>query len=168
MKFTDITQLTKAANYHVNVTWDYLEDCLQHYDDKSCPFDLDPEFQRGHIWDEDQQIKYVEFKLKGGAGSNDIRFNCVGWMNSFEGPFVLVDGKQRIEAVRKFLNDGLKVFGGMKFSDFEGYMPSHLDFIFHINDLKTMEAVYIWYIELNTGGTPHTEEEINKVKRMIK
>lgn len=24
-----------------------------------------------------------------------------------------------------------------------------------------------WYIDLNTGGTPHTEEEINKVKELL-
>ena len=25
-----------------------------------------------------------------------------------------------------------------------------------------------WYIEMNEGGTPHSEEEINKVKIMLK
>jgi hypothetical protein len=28
--------------------------------------------------------------------------------------------------------------------------------------------VLAWYVELNTGGTPHTKEEIDKVLEMIK
>jgi hypothetical protein len=34
--------------------------------------------------------------------------------------------------------------------------------------LKTKQEVLQWYIELNEGGTPHTEEEINRVKELIK
>ena len=36
-----------------------------------------------------------------------------------------------------------------------------------MNNLATMEEVYKWYIELNSAGTPHTEEELNKVRAML-
>jgi hypothetical protein len=39
--------------------------------------------------------------------------------------------------------------------------------ILNINDLKTKKEVLIWYLEMNSDGTPHTEQELNKVKNMI-
>lgn len=32
----------------------------------------------------------------------------------------------------------------------------------------TKEEVLQWYVDMNTGGTPHTNEEIERVKKMIK
>ena len=32
----------------------------------------------------------------------------------------------------------------------------------NINDLPTRKDVLQWYLEMNSAGTPHTKEEINK------
>jgi hypothetical protein len=37
-----------------------------------------------------------------------------------------------------------------------------------VNDLKTEAEVLRWYLEINAGGTPHTEEELDKVRKMLK
>ena len=39
--------------------------------------------------------------------------------------------------------------------------------ILNVNDLKTEKEVLQWYVDMNVGGTPHTDEEIEKVKKMI-
>ena len=168
-KFKDIKQVTVNAHYSTNVTWDYLEDSLSHWIEKAklAKLNMNPDFQRGHVWTRDQQIAYVEFKLRGGSGSNVILFNCVGWMNSFKGPFVLVDGKQRLEAVRAFLRDEIPAFGHF-YSEYEDkFMLRGVDFIFKVNDLKTRAEVLNWYIELNGGGTPHTINEIEYVRTLL-
>ena len=41
--------------------------------------------------------------LRGGASGMNIYTNCPGWMSGSHGDFVLVDGKQRVDAVCKFL-----------------------------------------------------------------
>ena len=46
-------------------------------------------------------------------------------------------------------------------------MPLDVDLLFNVNNLKTKAEVLVWYIEFNTGGTVHTEEEINKVKMLL-
>lgn len=174
MKFSDIPQLTRSANYKVNQPWSDLIYVLDRYK-REYGLDDNPEFQRGHVWTEDQQIAYVEFKLRGGAGSNELQFNCAGWMDNFEGPFVLVDGKQRLTAVTKFLNNELRIFheldsigAGFLYSDFEDKLRiMNPDFVFHVNNLLTMEHVYKWYLELNSGGTPHTKEELDKVRKLL-
>jgi hypothetical protein len=168
MKFSDIKKLTPTGTYQVNQSWKNIKDTLEYYkNEKLCPLDLNPKFQRGHVWTEEQQIAYVEFKLRGGLGSDRILFNCPGWMNDYRGPFVLVDGKQRLNAVLRFFDNEIKVFGHY-YREFEDSLPSFQpDLVFCINNLPSMEDVLNWYIELNSGGTPHTEEEIGRVRGML-
>ena len=59
-------------------------------------------------------------------------FNCPGWMIDFRGPYELVDGKQRLEAVRKFMRDELPVFGYIK-GQYEDKLPwNDYDFIWTV------------------------------------
>lgn len=165
MKFRDIPQFTRSADYRVNVGWDYLETWLKH--EREISLDLDPDFQRAHVWDEEKQCRYVEFVLRGGQSSRDLYFNCVGWMGTFEGPFVLVDGKQRMEAVRKFLRNELAIFDGHRLEDFEDRMPLGVNFLVHVNNLKTRAEVLQWYLDLNSGGVVHTKSELDKVRKLL-
>ena len=106
--------------------------------------------------------------LRGGKGSNEIRFNCVGWMEDFRGPFLLVDGKQRLEAVRRFLDNKLPVFIGHYCGDFEDKLKlAHVDFVMMVNSLPDLKAVLQWYLEINAGGIAHTKEELDKVRRLL-
>ena len=167
MKFYDLKSYVRSANYRINVSWNYLDEHLDGWskETRSTCLDMNPEFQRGHVWTEEQQIAFVEFKLKGGEGSDVIYFNCKGWMMNFEGPFVRVDGKQRIEAVKRFMNNEIKVFDEWYYKDFEDpRFLNTISFVFCVNDLEYYEEVLRWYIEMNTGGTVHTNEEIDKVK----
>jgi len=174
MKFKDIKQFTNPAHYAVNTSWAFLEDTLKRYNERgiigSEGLDLNPDFQRGHVWSEDKQIAYVEFCLKGGDSSRDILFNHPNWQGSYKGQMVLVDGKQRLEAVRKFLRNELPVFGHTidEFEDKDIMLRSfNTNFVFKINNLKTRKQVLQWYLDLNTGGVVHTSEEIEKVRKLL-
>lgn len=180
-----------TPNYRVNVMWDYLEDHLKQWQDDrdgAGKLNLNPDFQREHVWTIAQQIRYVEYILQGGMSGRDIYFNCTGWMKDWRGPFVIVDGKQRLHAARQFMADKLPVFGevypkpvaglfdatgkiqykGYLRSEIEGRLGLNAGFVFHVNELNTRAEVLKWYLEMNTAGTPHTEAEIEKVKRMLK
>lgn len=165
-KFRDIPPFTKSANYHVDVSWNYLEQWLKN-NSEDVAVDLDPEFQRAHVWTEQQQIRYVEFILRGGNSSKEIYFNHPNWMGTFEGALVLVDGKQRFEAVRRFMRNEIPAFGTL-FKDYTDKIPI-LDarFSIHVNDLATEAEVLQWYLDLNDGGVAHTSEEIDKVRAML-
>jgi hypothetical protein len=170
MKFNDIPQLTNSGHYQVNASWGYLEQMLAGYMEPGCGaiLDLEPDFQRGHVWTPEQQTAYVEFCLRGGSSGREILFNCVGWESDYRGPFVIVDGKQRLHAVRQFLANKVPVFGGHLYQEFtDSLRMCHSDFIFRINNLKTRKAVLTWYLELNGGGTPHTKDELDRVKELL-
>ena len=67
----------------------------------------------------------------------------------------------------KFKSNDLKVFG-LYCDEFEGD-PREVTtrILIRINDLQYEKDVLQWYIEMNEGGTPHTKEEIQKVKDMV-
>jgi len=169
IKFRDIPRMS-FASYQCNVSWDFLEQMLETYTD-GFGLELNPDFQRGHVWTDEQRSAYCEWILQGGRSGKDIFFNCPGWsggggrgnMN-----MVCVDGLQRLTAVRMFMKDEVTIFGGSVFSDFDD-SPGMLiaDFIFHVNDLPTRAEVLQWYIDLNSGGTVHRPYEIEKVRELL-
>ena len=88
-------------------------------------------------------------------------------MGSYEGDFVLVDGLQRLTTVLKFCNNELKAYGIYN-KEYEGRISPSINLIFHIAKLQTRKEVLQWYLDFNTGGVIHSEEEINKVKALLK
>jgi hypothetical protein len=167
MRFQDIPQFTRGATYVVDVPWAVLDDSLGYYLGKY-GLDLDPDFQRGYVWTPLQQTRYVEFILRGGATGRDLYTNCPGWNRGHTKNFVMVDGKQRLTAARAFLDNKVPVFDGLLFRDFtDGLSMTGPGFKWHVNDLQTRAEVLQWYVDLNTGGTLHTDEEIDRVKALI-
>lgn len=168
MKFTDIPQfLTNRANYHVDVGFKYFSKTIQEYIDE-LGLILNPEFQRGHVWTEEQQEKYIEYVLRGGTSGREIYFNKPSWhckAKTKYDDFVCVDGLQRITAIMKFQKNKIKVFG-LYYNEFDE-TSTNLTLSIWINDLQYEKDVLQWYIEMNEGGTPHTKEEIQKVKDML-
>jgi hypothetical protein len=164
-RFRDIPQFS-MANYHADVAWDYMfEGWLP--DMRETGLDMDPDFQRGHVWTEDKQVAYCEYVLRGGMGAKELFFNHPNWRASYDGEAVLVDGKQRLEAVRRFMFDEIKVFGHFKkeYSDRIDILRGR--FSVNINNLQTTAEVYQWYLDLNDGGVVHTKEELDKVRALM-
>lgn len=162
--------LVPNGHYRINMPLSFIKKHLED-DIKDMGLNLDPDFQRAHVWDLDKRVKYVEFLLKGGK-SNPIYFNHEGWMKSYKGEYVIVDGKQRLTAILMFLNNEFPVFKEMD-SDGIGYYAKEFDIIpndveFIINDLPNRELVLKWYLQMNEGNVAHTEEELDEVRRMLK
>ncbi len=168
-RFQDIPKFTRSGNYRINVPWLSIENTLSQFNEGPYSLDLNPDFQRGHVWDRTKQIAFVEFVLRGGKSSQTILFNAPGWNGRGNaGPMQLVDGKQRLQAVRRFLDNEIPIFGGSFHRDFTDTTRSTLiNFVFEVNDLQTRAEVLQWYLDLNTGGVVHTSEEIEKVKRLL-
>lgn len=165
MRFKDIPQFTREGSYEVDFELDRIEHTIDRYKSEY-NLDMDPDFQRGHVWTEEKQIAYIEFILRGGRSARVIYFNCPGWMGNFDGPFVLVDGKQRLQAALRFVRGEIPAFG-LYLSQYSDTPPHTAGFRFNINNLKTRRQVLQWYLDLNTGGVIHTTEEIEKVRRLL-
>lgn len=169
MKFSDIPQFTRVGQWECSYSIPNFVRQIEEFE-KEEGLEMNPDFQRGHIWTGEQQIKYVEFILRGGKTGRVIYLNNPTWRTYDNKPtdigFVCVDGLQRTTALRRFVKNEIKVFG-YYFNEFEGNPRIVQDVRININDLKTRKEVLQWYLEMNEGGTPHTEEELNKVKKLL-
>jgi Arc/MetJ-type ribon-helix-helix transcriptional regulator len=165
--FSDIPQYTRDATYKVDVGWDYLPLFYAHSVTKD-RLNVCPDFQRGYVWTPEQRVRYIEFVLRGGATGQDIYTNCRGWRLGDSTDYVLVDGKQRLDAVLAFLSNEFPIFGGNFFRDYGDRLRTVKHrFHWHVNDLDTRDEVLQWYLDLNSGGTVHTKEELDHVRALI-
>lgn len=167
-RYRDIPQFIRAGSYEVDISVDYINTTLGEWVSE-LGLDLNPDFQRGHKWTEKQQIAYIEYFLRGGITARVIYFNKPDWhfpVRSGYNDFVLVDGKQRLEAWRRFLADEIVVFGS-KHSDFTDRIRIVNSLRFNVNSLQTKAEVLQWYLDFNSGGVVHTAGELNRVRKML-
>lgn len=65
------------------------------------------------------------------------------------------------------MNGEIPVFGSY-INEYEDEMSLTRNCIkVNVNNLKTKKEVLQWYVDMNAGGTPHTNDEIKRVKNMI-
>lgn len=165
MRFRDIPQFTSSGAWECDYD---LEGVVRFIEDRhDQQLNMNPDFQRPHVWTRKQQIAWLEFFLRGGKNGRVIYFNHPGWMRDYKGEFVIVDGKQRCQAIQQFIHNKIRVFGAY-FREYEDrrFMMHHTIRI-NVNDLKTRAEVLQWYIDMNAGGTPHTNKQIAKVKELL-
>ena len=168
-RFEDIPQFTRDGSWQCNYPLDYF---VRHINEEveEQGLQLNPDFQRGHVWTEEQQTAWLEFFLKGGKTGRVIYLNKPSWHFSVPeeayDDYVCVDGLQRITAIKRFVNNEIKVFGSY-YKEFTDSLRLTHTIILNVNDLKTEKEVLQWYVDMNAGGTPHTNDEIDKVKQMI-
>ena len=135
---------------------------------------LRPDYQRGHVWSESQRRAWLEWKIEGGAGGEDILWNCPGHSSGPSvtgpvGPMELVDGAQRLESVRRLLAGEIRVFGQTLAEDPEPPRRAlqGLHFRMRVHHLTRRADVLRWYLGHNGGGTPHTAEELARVRDLL-
>ena len=133
MKFawSDIPQLPRA-HYCVDIGWDYLESQIESHSQPGYNLDLNPDYQRAHVWTRAQQVAYVEYQLQGGEVGRELTFNHTKWDEAADdGIYTIVDGKQRLEAVRSFMRDGFAVFAQLDPAG-QGWLKSEVSGRFRI------------------------------------
>lgn len=172
MRFRDIPTFTKSGSYEIDVPLSFIKSAIEEYKE-TYGLEMNPDFQRGNVWTEQQQIAYLEYFFRGGKSANVIYFNHPDFGRGIEEDcdipnMVLVDGLQRLTAIIKFVDNELPVFGGYYFKDFEDRPRDTLYRLkFNVNDLQHRREVLKWYIDMNSGGTVHSDEEIKRVQKLL-
>ncbi len=174
MKFSEIVPFIGSTGlYVVNHALGQLESQLANYE-REYGLDLNPDFQRGHVWNEAQQIAFVEFFLRGGATSRTIYFNSPWFASQGKtgsyGDMVIVDGLQRLTALRAFLGGKIPAFGALigEYEDTILMAEAKHNLQFAINGLQTRAQVLEWYYQMNAGGVLHTPEELERVRELLR
>lgn len=172
MKFSDIKTFMKSGNYEVDIDITRLESNLEAYSE-NYGLELNPDFQRGHVWTESQQISFIEFFFRGGRTSRVIYFNSPAFggphedqIKDLDDTLLCVDGLQRLTSLLRFVRNEIPLFGHY-YKDFEDRPRITQSIKFNINGLKTRREVLQWYLEMNSGGTVHTEDELSRVRNLL-
>ncbi len=168
-RFRDIPKMSRAGSYEVDFTPDSLVASIETMQREE-GLDTDPDFQRPHVWTQAQQEAYIEFFFRGGITARVIYLNNPSWHNKATTPyndFVLVDGKQRLEAWRRFVHNEITAFGSY-YKDFTDSIRMTNTIRMNVNSLQTRAEVLQWYLDFNSGGVVHTPEELDAVRELLK
>ncbi len=147
------------GNMGVDIELLRIEQALELYSNDAGFIDLNPPYQRGSVWSEGQQRSCIEYVLRGGK-LPPLLFNCPP--NQDDPTYTLVDGKQRLIAIRLFVSNKLTVFGGYYAKDIINIRSMAARVSFSFNTLETTKECVQWYLDMIGGSTGHTEDEINK------
>lgn len=170
-----IIQPLHAAKWQADYRWFDMERSLARLAIDYGGLDLCPDFQRGHVWSAEQQRHFIENCLRAVVPTSAflIQFNCSEWGDpdpESDLPVGLqcVDGLQRYTAVTEFVKGNVKPFGftanelaGTQFS------PKRMCMKVAIHGFTKRADLLSQYLALNAGGTPHSAEEIARVRALL-
>lgn len=165
------------GRYEIDVPLAYLERTLDDYNTEKGTTDnlhLNPEFQRGHVWTIAQREAYMESFLTNNSTNKTIYLNNPEWCDNTKNidctGYYCLDGLQRLTTFIMFMHNEIKVFGHY-LKEYEDYKlftnKSRACIKININNLPTMKDMIEWYLAINSGGTPHTEQELDRVRKLL-
>jgi len=176
--FQPVPESVYTAHFRVDTAIASLEKISLDY---GAPLDLNPDFQRGHVWTQNQQEEFILAMFRKVLPENAmvIQFNCRNW-NTFDKEtgkedlpkgFQCLDGLQRLTAMDRFLKNEISV-KGIYASDLAGskYSMKRPFYQFRVNVFayETKKEVLEHYLAFNSGGTVHPESEIQRIRSMLK
>jgi hypothetical protein len=175
IKVNEIDKMTQIGNYQINIDLTYLNDHLDHYKE-SYGLDLNPDFQRGHVWSTEQRSKFMEYLIRGGKLFQPIIFNSPSFAglnkskeSDLSDDIVIVDGLQRLTTCLMFIDNKISVFNGNYPSDFDDpkLLLRKICLTIAVNALQTRKELLQFYLELNEGHIAHSSEELDRVKELL-
>jgi hypothetical protein len=157
----EIQNKIPQREYHVDISIKRVPNMFELYH-----LNLNPDYQRDHVWTIEQKQKFI---------GSFLEFDMVPafWFNFVGQESEIIDGKQRIQAILDWVSGKIiadcPCGAAIHYNDLDTLDLRMLNTIMiscnfvRLNRKEVME----FYIRLNSGGTVHTQEEIQKVKDLI-
>jgi hypothetical protein len=151
----------RAWNSYVNSSVDMLmsDACNQRFRDN-------PDYQRGYVWTPDDKLRFIDSIFKGRELG---RFIFVEFPSPDYETEVL-DGKQRIDAIREFVTAKFRYEGKYYHqynlydrNIFEGQSIQYAKL--DGSSFKRSELLQI-FLEVNAAGVPQSQEHLDKVQKL--
>ena len=184
-----IKPVKQYPTQHVNIDIRHLKDWMNNftgthddYSETDILLELNPEFQRGHVWNLDKQIAFIENLLRGIDINKIIRFNDLTMYphddadDFLQNKILCIDGLQRLTAIIDFIDGKYKIFNNqLNYQDILNHpdKPSmrrifnnaliQFDFL----QITSYKELLEYYIDLNTGGVAHTQADIQIAKDLL-
>lgn len=160
----------KLNETYVHESWKYISECV-----KNGTILLNPDYQRGPSWTEEQKSSFISHLLMGGF-VQPVLINRSEDRNREEDVSEVVDGQQRIRAITDFVygqisssiwnRDGKQI--KVQWKDFNEIdrRSSRLQLRVMYGDFSLQKRLEL-YLALNSTGTPHSPSDIEKVRNQL-
>lgn len=167
IKITDLADPAWTAPTHgCDFEIKYLEHGLETWN-----IDTNPPYQRGHVWSDEQRSAFLGYWLQGGTVPTLwIWEPPTAKEDAGEARPELIDGKQRLTAWLMWWRgeiganvDGRMIFVGETDKRFRVHHTTRFTFV----RLNSRADVMRFYLRLNGGGTPHSPEELKRVRDLL-
>jgi len=163
------------SKYEVDVALTHLEQWIADQNEygEDCGLVLEPDYQRGHVWDLQKRREYIEYILCGGEVARTLYFAC-DKEDYLRAQWRLVDGLQRLTSVREFFALKFGVFcdadhpSGHYANAIADVQCMHYSLHIKVVALKSRADELRLYLAINTKGTPHSEEELERVRALLR
>lgn len=128
--------------------------------------DLQPNFQRGYVWDNAKASRLIESILLG------IPLPTIYLAEEMDGKQVVIDGQQRLTAVKKFMQNEFKLKGMQSFPELNkktfGDLPKDKQETIENSSIRTItfkkesdeDLKFAIFERLNTGSVPLNDMEL--------
>ncbi|WP_137917206.1 DUF262 domain-containing protein [Hydrogenophaga sp. 2FB] len=126
-----------------------------------------PPWQRPEVWEVDRKRRFIEGIFLGlGTGTyvlHQLDWDSEGKPKPMAG--WLIDGQQRMSAIRDFVHGGMTIFDGVSYADLDDATRKRrfLRQVFPYHEIKyTPDEARLktLYERLNFGGIPHTQADL--------
>ena len=129
--------------------------------------DLNPDYQRGNIWSQEQKVSLIDsiFKNIDIGKITIIKRNFEVGNKSYE----ILDGKQRLIALIEFSENRFE-YKGKKYEDLhprDQYHFSGYPFSYSESKPLTKQQKYKYFLKLNTAGSPVDPKHIEMVSKKL-
>jgi hypothetical protein len=134
---------------------------------RNAGLDLNPDYQRGLVWTEEQKVALIDSMFK----NIDIgKFTIIRrpFRENRKHYYEMLDGKQRLQAIMDFFECRFK-YKGKTYNDLHWRDRLHIEH-YTINWAETEpltdEQKYRYFLKLNVSGVPMPEKHLDKVRKM--
>jgi len=136
------------------------------------PMNLNPDYQRGPVWDEQRQRRFIGHCLEGGRQQSMYVQRDETYADLTE---EVIDGQQRLRAIAAFIYGEIPgevyhegQWQELWYRDFNEVDRTSLRLSSRVvyGDWPREERLK-FYLRLNSGGVAHTEEELDRVRALL-
>ena len=134
-----------------------------------------PDYQRGLVWTLKQKQNLIMSILNGNPigdfifkkefliGSNGKRDGlAVAW--------TVIDGQQRMNAIKEFMGNKFKLKDGLKFRDMKYWDAREFATVYKVNTITFVNITYEQELDIyynrDFGGTAHSKAELDKILKL--
>lgn len=145
----------------------------KHPSDKNDDKYIVPDYQRDLIWTIENKQNLI-YAIMNGSPIGEFIFSkkTIDTKSEYYHEWTVIDGQQRINALREFVTGQFKDKDGRFYCDY-----SYREMVYFFEDFDNFSASYIQnlteieqvkiYLSKNIGGVVHTSEEIERAKNFL-